>query len=115
MTLASLQAASDDQGKVKVYARIRPLKPVEVENQEDQVSALDKVGSATKWSRNSCVGLLGKKGCFRTLQKGGGDGTLCPSMSDDIKLCTSIVFLRAASLLTILRPSFSKHPKIPSL
>ncbi|KAJ6667811.1 hypothetical protein lerEdw1_016132 [Lerista edwardsae] len=30
------QAASDDQGKVKVYARIRPLKPVEVENQEDQ-------------------------------------------------------------------------------
>ncbi|XP_066471293.1 kinesin-like protein KIF20A [Tiliqua scincoides] len=30
------QTASNDQGKVKVYARVRPLKPVEVENHEDQ-------------------------------------------------------------------------------
>uniref|UniRef100_A0A6J0TB41 Kinesin-like protein n=1 Tax=Pogona vitticeps TaxID=103695 RepID=A0A6J0TB41_9SAUR len=30
------QAASDDNGKLKVYARVRPLKPSEVEKQEDQ-------------------------------------------------------------------------------
>ncbi|KAF7249513.1 Kinesin-like protein KIF20A [Varanus komodoensis] len=30
------QAASDDNGKVKVYARVRPLKLAEVEKQEDQ-------------------------------------------------------------------------------
>ncbi|KAJ7316616.1 hypothetical protein JRQ81_002778 [Phrynocephalus forsythii] len=30
------QAASDDNGKVKVYARVRPLKPSEVEKREDQ-------------------------------------------------------------------------------
>ncbi|XP_062977118.1 kinesin-like protein KIF20A [Elgaria multicarinata webbii] len=30
------QAISNDNGKVKVYARVRPLKPTEVEKQEDQ-------------------------------------------------------------------------------
>ncbi|XP_032996399.1 kinesin-like protein KIF20A [Lacerta agilis] len=33
---SSEQAASDDNGKVKVYARVRPLKPAEVEKQEDK-------------------------------------------------------------------------------
>ncbi|XP_007420396.1 kinesin-like protein KIF20A [Python bivittatus] len=30
------QAVSSDSGKVKVYARVRPLKPTEIEKQEDQ-------------------------------------------------------------------------------
>uniref|UniRef100_A0A670HU52 Kinesin-like protein n=1 Tax=Podarcis muralis TaxID=64176 RepID=A0A670HU52_PODMU len=34
--VASPQAASDDNGKVKVYARVRPLTPAEMEKQEDK-------------------------------------------------------------------------------
>uniref|UniRef100_A0A670HTJ3 Kinesin-like protein n=1 Tax=Podarcis muralis TaxID=64176 RepID=A0A670HTJ3_PODMU len=34
---SSEQAASDDNGKVKVYARVRPLTPAEMEKQEDKV------------------------------------------------------------------------------
>ncbi|XP_061473646.1 kinesin-like protein KIF20A isoform X2 [Rhineura floridana] len=36
ISASSEQAASVDNGKVKVYARVRPLKPAEVEKHEDQ-------------------------------------------------------------------------------
>ncbi|XP_042307422.1 kinesin-like protein KIF20A [Sceloporus undulatus] len=36
ISTAQAQAASDANGKVKVYARVRPLKPTEMEKQEDQ-------------------------------------------------------------------------------
>lgn len=42
-----LQAASEDNnGKVKVYLRVRPLKPSELEKQEDQVRAWGQAGAA---------------------------------------------------------------------
>lgn len=95
---------------MKVYARVRPLNPTEVEKLENQVSGWDKAGLGTISQEFLCN--TERRDVTEQMQYGCSRGF--PTVVGNSKSEAFTLPLRDASVLRIPRPFYSKHPRTPS-